>query len=516
MSAGSSSLSAVESSDPGSPPADGSRHALFRYLTAEESADYLAIMELFSATLLTDLSAAEVSAQLAERGLTLDRDVVEARCRQLVAWGNLVPSIRDAKVSTVAEYIRSRSRYQVSKLGGRLHREAVAILHASDGAREVARELLGQIVQSLDRILAMLERHEIDADGLAGEVTTVFGNQRLFTDSVRDFYAYLAGILSRYDLGGEEYAHFKELLLVYIDLITADVNRHAPAVAHRIGLVLTLIDPLLETLAGLPGLTLPDGTAAERAQGRTRADWDELAYWYDAHGASGPEQLRAAAGQALGQLITNAKRLLDSSGTGFSRRADFLRLARWFAAADDDGAHRLYAATFGAYPSRHLLFGPDEPDPRVGPMTSWWDADPVHVPVSLRERGDRAMRGRTSRVPDPTADRLRLIAEARQEAEQRQAAAAELALTGSLHGATISPAARNLLLDLVAELLARHRDETTDHDAGLRLRAVPGPDTVVTSSDGTTTFVGLSLSVSGTTEWTDTAEWAPGEREAAI
>jgi len=39
---------------------------------------------------------------------------------------------------------------------------------------------------------------------LAGEVTTVFSNQRLFTDSVRDFYAYLAGILSRYDLAGEE------------------------------------------------------------------------------------------------------------------------------------------------------------------------------------------------------------------------------------------------------------------------------------------------------------------------
>jgi len=508
MSAGSSSLSAVEPSDPVSPPVDASRHGLFRYLTAEESADYLAIMDLFSATLLTDLSAAEVTTQLAERGRAIDRDIVEARCRQLVAWGNLVPSLRDAKVSTVAEYIRSRSRYQVSKLGGRLHREAVAILHATDGAREVARELLGQIVQSLDRILAMLERDEIDADVLAGEVTTVFGNQRLFTDSVRDFYAYLAGILSRYDLGGEEYAQFKELLLVYIDLITADVNRYAPAVAHRIGLV--PIDPLLAALAQLPGLTLPDGTPVERAQGRTRSDWEELAYWYDAHGASGPEQLRAAAGQALGQLITNAKRLLDSSGTGFSRRADFLRLARWFAAADDDGAHRLYAATFGAYPSRHLLFGPEEPDPRIGPMTSWWDSDPVHVPVSLRERGDRAMRGRTSRVPDPTADRLRLTAEARQEAEQRQAAAAELALTGSLHGATISPAARNLLLDLVAELLARHRDETVDHDVGLRLRAAPGLDTVVTSSDGTTTFVGLSLSVSGT------AEWAPGEREAAV
>ncbi len=134
----------------------------------------------------------------------------------------------------------------------------------------------------------MLDRDEIDADALAGEVTTVFGNQRLFTDSVRDFYAYLAGILSRYDLGGEEYAQFKELLLVYIDLITADVNRHAPAVAHRIGLVLKLIDPLLATLAQLPGLTLPDGTPVERAQGRTRADWEELASWYDAARRVGP------------------------------------------------------------------------------------------------------------------------------------------------------------------------------------------------------------------------------------
>jgi uncharacterized protein (TIGR02677 family) len=514
----------VEHSDVTATSADRSRHGLVVYLTVEESNDYLAIMDLFSATLLTDLSADEVSNQLTERGLSLDRDVVEERCRQLVRWGNLVSSLRDARVSTVAEYIRSRSRFQVSKLGGRLHREAVAILHASDGAREVARELLGQIVQSLDRILAMLEHPGTNADALAGEVTTIFSNQRLFTDSVRDFYAYLAGILSRYDLGGEEYAQFKELLLVYIDLITADVNRHAPAVAHRIGLVLKLIDPLLDTLATLPGLTLPDGTPVERVPGRTRSDWEELAYWYDDHGASGPEQLRAAAGQALGQLITNAKRLLDSSGTGFSRRADFLRLARWFSAAEDDGAHRLYAAAFGAYPSRHLLFGPEEPDPRTGPTASWWDSDPVRVPVSLRERGDRAMRGRSSRVPDPTADRLRLIAEAEREAEQRRSAAAELALTGGLHRATISPAARDLLLELVADLLARHRDETVDHDAGLRLRAVPGADTVVDSPDGTTTFVGLSLSISSMGENTPALpgrvhqlpDWTPGDREAAI
>src|SRR5262249_44395421 len=182
-----------------------------------------AIMGLCTETLLTDLPAAEVAAALADRERPVEPDTVEARCRQLVAWGNLVPSLRDARVSTVADYLRSRSRYQVSKLGGRVHRDAVEVLHAADGAREVARELLGQIVGSLDGVLRSIDatcRHAdpsrqsaagasrfsaasrpADADALAGEVTSIFNNQRLFTASVRDFYAYLSGVLSRYDLG---------------------------------------------------------------------------------------------------------------------------------------------------------------------------------------------------------------------------------------------------------------------------------------------------------------------------
>ncbi|HEU5268052.1 MAG TPA: DUF2397 domain-containing protein, partial [Jatrophihabitans sp.] len=433
--------------------------------------------------------------QLAGRGHELDRDTAEARCRQLVNWGNLVPSIRDARVSTVADYLRSRSRYQVSKLGGRLHREARAILAASDGAREVARELLGQIVDSLDRILFAIAdpRRPPDAEALAGEVTSVFNNQRLFAESVRDFYAYLAGVLSRYDLGGEEYSQFKGLLLEYVDLITADVNRHAPQVAERVERVLVLIDALLAALAQLPGLGLAD---AERSAGRTQAEWTELAAWYGSGGAtSGPDQLRAAAGQALGQLITNAKRLLDTSGTGYSRRADLLRLARWFDAADDETAHRIYAAAFLNYPARHLLLGPDDVDPRIGPATSWWHTDPVEVPVSLRERGDRTIRGRSSRVPDPTADQHRLATVARREAETRQAVAAELLAAGRLHGARLSPAARDLVLDRLADLLTRDQGEAVETDLGLVLTAEPGPSTVIHSDDGTLTIDGLRLSV---------------------
>ena len=199
--------------------------------------------------------------------------------------------------------------------------------------------------------------------------------------------------------------------------------------------------------------------------------------------------------QALGQLLANAKRLLDTSGTGFSRRADLLRLANWFAEADDETAHRIYAATLRNYPSRHLLLGPDEIDPRIGPTTSWWHSDPVEVPVSLRERGDRSIRGRSSRVPDPAADRQRLIVAAQRESDDRRAVAAELAAAGNLDGRHVCPAARDLLLDRLADLLARQQTEVIDTDLGIAVALQPGRDTVIHSDDGSLTVHGWAINV---------------------
>lgn len=303
---------------------------LFRYLSADERVDYIAIMTRLTSSLLADMSATTVNEQLRTVGYLLDTDLVEARCKQLVLWGNLVPSLRDARVNTVADYLRARSRYQVTSLGGRVHRSALEVMAASDGAREVARELLGQIAELLGQIPPLVRQpsNAEQADQLAGIVTTIFNNQRLFTASVTDFYAYLSGVLSRFDLAASEYAEFKSLLLDYIDLITADVNRHSPIIATGLEIVIAKLDQMLEILGGVQSLNLGPGVQVERSSGRTRTEWEELHRWYtDAGTESGPAQLRAAAGAALGQLLANAKRMLDASTTGYSRRADFLRLA---------------------------------------------------------------------------------------------------------------------------------------------------------------------------------------------
>lgn len=492
---------------PGQGSAEATRLDLFRYATAENADEYIAVMRLFTETLLTDLSASEVATALAERGVVLDLDSVEDRCRQLERWGNLVRSVRDARVATVADHLRARSRFQASKLGGRVHRHVDEVLRATTGVRDVARELLGGMVETLDRILNRLNgpAEAVDADALAADVTTVFSSQQLFSDSVRDFYAYLHQVLSRYDLIGDEYARFKDLLLTYVDLITADVARHAPAVTERLERLGPHLEQLLAILAGLPTLTNADGSPAERQPGRVAGDWGDFASWYGGHrGRSGPQQLRNAANQALGQLLTNAKRMLAAAGTGVSRRADLLRLAQWFTSCDDEQSHRLYAATFGGYPARHLLGGPEEDRPRAGALTSWWDADPVDVPVSLRERGDRSTRGRTSPVPDPGLDRELLLAEARAEAERDRAAAAELIAAGGLHGAKVTPAARDMLLDRLGELLAVGQDdaeplEWVDTDLGFTLRAAPtaGTATVVHADDGELVVDDLTLTVEG-------------------
>jgi len=134
-----------EPASPGMPEPTGQneRTKLFRYLTNELSGEYRQIMSLFAGPLLGDLSAAEVSAKLAATGLHLSPEEAQLRCEQLEQGGNLVRGVRDARVPTVKDYLRSRTRYQASKLGGRVHRDAEAVLAAGDGAREVARELLG-------------------------------------------------------------------------------------------------------------------------------------------------------------------------------------------------------------------------------------------------------------------------------------------------------------------------------------------------------------------------------------
>ncbi|MFJ3793634.1 TIGR02677 family protein [Kitasatospora sp. NPDC090091] len=489
------------------------RLAAYSYLSAPERLEYVAVMRVFCSTLLADLAVPDVVARLARDAAWQGHpgaDVVTARLEQLVKWGNLLRSSHTVKAASIAEYQRSRARYQLSKLGEQVQRDAEEVLASADAAREVSSELLALVDRGLREIADTVGRPGgADPQEALEKVSTLFVQFAEFAESVRDFYAYLGQVLARYDLDGAEYQGFKELLLDYVEAITEEVAFRSPRIAATLGRLWPDLEELLKLIgAHATGLgALGDGLPeirVQRSRGRELADWEALRDWFvDTDGrGSQVDQLRDATLRALQSLLANAKRMLRSAAGEMSRRRDLLRLAAWFDAADPEEAHDLAVAAFGLYSARHLGLAPD-PDGTVPAYVSWWSGPTVEVPVALRERGSRAPRGRAAAVEDHSEQKARLLAAAREQAAARREAADELrSVTDRFGQVRLSAPAMALLLELLTAALGNSTLRWADPpappgfglqdahaveaelDLRLTLRRVPGRTTVLRSVDG--------------------------------
>lgn len=493
----------------GSPLAEAERLRLYAYATAPEASGYVGIMRLFVGALLAEWSAHD----LVDRGVDLPIEVLEQRLRYLEQNGNLLASPREVRVTSIAEYQRQPARYTATSLGVRVHRQVEEVLAAAGGAREVPRELLAAVAHRLTALAAQSpdEIAATDSADLAEWVSTLFLQFETFAGAVTDFYSYVGSVLARADLDDEEWLGFKHLLLDYLETIVESVTRHTATIRlaldrlePNVDLVVeraSAADPALERLLAAS----PGGEAVERARGRTAADWAELRAWFGAPGdrSSGAHQLRAAATRAVGALLANVKRMNAASSRETSLRRHLLRLAGWFDAATPDEAHVLYTSAFALYSARHLGIPLDPDVAEALPATvSWWQAPAAPVPVSIRERGDRNPRGRVVRVADHRAQKERLAAERRREAEQRAQAVAELLAVGErLDEVRLSGAALQVLLELLAQATARFgpdlggtRAGLVDADVVLWLEPTDGP-TTVRSAIGDLAVDGFRLAV---------------------
>jgi uncharacterized protein (TIGR02677 family) len=490
----------------GEPAQDLTRLEAFTYLTVPERAVYLAIMRLFTASLMTDLSAQQVVEDLAGQDLELSLDTAVSRLNQLVGWGNLLPSSHTVRVKSIEEYQRARARYQLSPLGERVQRQADDVLSSADAAREISRELLGLINSGLGGLADRLERPGgIDAGTARETVATVFAQFWTFRDSVRDFYAFLGQVLARYDLDSVEYLGFKDLLLDYVDSITEEIVLLAPRIEGHLRRLWPHVPGLVEMLreGGLAGAAAELGVAVRRSHGHDAADWAALRAWFidvDGH-RSEVTQLRDATMRALQSLLANAKRMIRSSGQGASRRRELLRLAAWLDAADEDTAADLYTSAFGLYSARHLGIA-DDPEAVVAATASWWPTAAVGVPVALRERGVRAARGRASGLADRSLQRQALIEKAAAEQQRRVAAAAELlSAAADLASVRLSAPAIHLLLELTAQALGAGdpvlgNAVTLVVDLGLRCELISKPRNVLTLRSAAGDFTAQDISIS--------------------
>ena len=490
-------------------PFDRLRLTALRYAVNDEAEQYIAVMRVFAdgtAGLLSDLSAREVAERLAqEHGLELDVDLVDARLSYLVQAGNLARSPRETEARSIWEYLTTRARYQLTQRGELVHRQVEELLGAADEVREVSTEMLGGILAGLralrDYDPATLA--EVDPDLLAGQVATVFAQFERLVTSTRSFYASLSQVLSRYDLGREDFQAFKAALLDYLQRFVDQVARSMPQVAE----LLRDLDPapLLARAGSGARLLGLDGEQARRSTGLDEADWVDLRTWF--LGAPGrhsdADEVRALATRAMRALLVNLRRLATSTDREVSRYADLLRLAGWFDDSDAAQAHALWASAFGLYSCRHLGFAADgEP---AAATSSWWRAPVADVPVMLRSSGERKAAGVTARREDygpVKAQRLRERAVA--EAARARALEELRSLVGVVCDAELSDEARQQLLELHARALseaggpvrATARAEAALPD-GSRIRLlvtpVPGAVTTVRSPAGTLALHDLVL-----------------------
>jgi uncharacterized protein (TIGR02677 family) len=489
--------------------ADKLRLESLRYATRPEAETYVAIMRTFTggiSGLLSDQSAAEVRQRLFdEHHIELDLDTVDIRLSQLVELGNLARSPRESEARSIKEYLQHRARYQLTQRGEAVHRMVEELLQRTESAREVSSEMLGGILQGLRELnrIGTGTLADVAPDDLARRITTLFAQFERLVDSTRDFYTYLSEVLRRFDLNPEEFKAYKNLLIDYLHRFVEEIGLHMPQIGDQIAAVRPKIAVLVERANAGRRLVGLDGTLARRDRGLAVEDWPSLAAWF--LGEAGREadavQVRRLATEAMNALLANLRRIVADGAAERSRHRDLMTLARWFAQADDSTAHALWAAAFGLYPARHLSFRADREGTPTPPTTAWWQGPAADVPVTLRNHGDRTVRGRVGKPPDYSAAKRHRIEEREAVERRRRAALAELA---QWEGDKISDDARAALLDLYGTALLsaagplRDGGETSARaETGLRLvvRRTPGKHTVITSPQGSLELVDLDLEI---------------------
>lgn len=484
---------------------------VFAYVT--ESPEYRTILGIFAGTFFAELTPDDVTARLSAAGVDLPPETVAQRLESLRGWGNLDVSASVGAVGTVADYYRRRNRYLITRIGQEVHELVEGVLAQVDDVRDVSLGRLDVLAAALEALLR-LDPATTDPGTLADAVRAVFDPHRAFSAEITQFFAAINQWQARFDLDESEFAFFSEVLVGYVGERLESLERRA----RPIGVLLDRLAPRIPLLVerardGLAARVSEAGLTDVRVRaghGSQLGDWDNLIAWFRSRpgNPSRVTTLGRDAVNAVRTLTQNLTRLSRSGLGGSSRRADYLRLASWFDEAGRDRPGelpRLAAAAFGLFGCRHLSAVPGDDGDPVPTSTSWWDAPPAPVPVSLRERGDTTNRGRPTQVVDRSQERAHLLARRRAAEERAAAARAELlevtaADGGVPDGAYLSAAGLRVLQQVLAPAVAamgpaRMKGEAASGGLRCVVERRPGEDLEVATPDGAFVLCDLAVAV---------------------
>ena len=381
----------------------------------------------------------------AELGTDADEQLTQA-LEQLVLWGNLRADADTSRVTSVEDFHRKRSLYQLTA-AGQAAEQAIAFYEEAIGRRGRLQSVaLADIADRLRSLLALAGDHDPDPAKVHLVLLSVAERFSSLADNAQAFMSALRRAIDFSDGDVDGFLAYKERLIEYINKFIADLANSGAQIAVLLSdLEAAGHERLLELAARREAAdAVPDGADAAESLAKAeklaldawRNRWRGLDDWFTSRDAGHPSQarlLRHAAVTAIKQLI-DAVGLLNERRSGRSdRSADFRVLARWFAEApDDEAAHCLWRAAFGLSPARHLSVTVETAEAwhEVPQGIAWRNAPPIRISPHLRKTGTYERRGKPNQVRDRSADRDVLRKRAEREAAETAAARRRLRTTG--------------------------------------------------------------------------------------
>jgi uncharacterized protein (TIGR02677 family) len=481
----------------------------FTHLSVPNAGQYRRVLQTFARAkerFIVHLRPEDVAAELR---VAADDQLTET-LDQLVRWGNLRADIDTARVTTVEDFHRKRSLYQLTA-AGQAAQQAITFYEEAIGRRgQLQSVALADIAGQLQALLVLGAEDDPDPAKVHLLLLSVAERFSSLADNAQAFMSALRRAIDFSDGDVDGFIAYKERLIDYINRFIADLANSGAQIAVLLTDLETAGHERLLRIAATREAADAVPAGADAAQALARAEdqaldawrnrWRGLVDWFtsrDAGHLSQARLLRQAAVTAIKQLI-DAVGLLNERRSGRSdRSADFAALARWFAEAPDDAAaHRLWRAAFGLSPARHLSVTGDTADEweDVPAGTPWAQAPPIRISPQLRKTGSYERRGKPSQVRDRSADRELLRLQAEQEAGQtaearRRLRTSEPTLLSGLD--VLDPRAFRLFLSLLGDALAARapgdtevKTVTSDGTMMVRLQLVPGGGTATVKTDG--------------------------------
>ena len=429
---------------------------------------YLAILSLLVAAkerYQVEMRTDQIAAELAAAGHDVSH--LAQQLSQLEEWGAVTWTQDTNRVARLEDFRRRRELWHLTPASQAAHDAVIRVLGAAEQSGSLQRALFRDIRENLDGLAAAVDHQDATATYL--RLRDLDGSLRDLAANARDFHATMGELRREHEVAPERFLAYKHLLIDYLQQFLDEVIRHRMAIAERIGAVEERgIERVVELAAEGDDSTglFADVDLAARWSDR----WEGLVAWFrPGRGRpSGVEELSGATTSAIRDLMALLRRLTESATRPITRASELRHLARWFLRCDADEAHRLFDASFGMAGPLHLAT--DVADPQAEPGgSSWWDADPVEVPVTLRRFGRRSPAPPPRPADDFSGVKERLAAEHARHLAARSEAASGLG-SRPVEDRRLRPGEFALLLELL--------------DRGLHRRPLAGGFTVEVEAEG--------------------------------